>query len=202
MSFNMPDLIHQRGRHGEFRTCTWCGVQFRALHRSSTQENWFCARPCFFAYRTGKPSPLRGTGDMSRRWKDWRGYVLAPKPPTHMSRTPGRSIGEHLLIAERVFGRPLPAGAIVHHHNRNRADNRNGNLVICDSHAYHMLLHQRMRVLSAGFDPNVFKWCQSCGTHKPQNQFCVSRRRTDGLDGRCKSCCAARYQDRRRRGLV
>lgn len=56
---------------------------------------------------------------------------------------------QHILVAERALGKPLPKGALVHHVNERRDDNRNENLVICPSLAYHALIHQRMRALAA-----------------------------------------------------
>lgn len=56
---------------------------------------------------------------------------------------------EHIQVAEKALGKPLPKGAVVHHWDNNPLNNSPGNLLICPSQAYHMLIHKRMRQLAA-----------------------------------------------------
>ena len=52
-------------------------------------------------------------------------------------------------VAERSLGKPLPAGAVVHHVDENPLNNDPGNLVICPSQTYHMILHRRLSAFKA-----------------------------------------------------
>lgn len=55
---------------------------------------------------------------------------------------------EHVIIAERVLGRPMRKGEVVHHIDGNRSNNTNSNLLIC-TQSFHSWLH-RMQELAAG----------------------------------------------------
>ncbi len=68
---------------------------------------------------------------------------------------------EHVLVAEKSLGRKLPPGAVVHHANGITDDNKNCNLVICESQAYHRLLHRRARAFSATGNANARR-CYYC----------------------------------------
>jgi HNH endonuclease len=55
---------------------------------------------------------------------------------------------EHVVLAEKALGRPLPKGAVVHHMNEIPDDNFTPfNLVICPDQEYHFLLHKRAKEL-------------------------------------------------------
>lgn len=73
----------------------------------------------------------------------------------------GRVRGEHVLVAEGVFGKPLPKQAVVHHVDENRANNVPSNLVVCQDQAYHKLIHRRTVAYRATGDANARR-CVLC----------------------------------------
>lgn len=72
------------------------------------------------------------------------GYVMRPVAE-RATKYKFVTIAEHRLVVERAMGKELPKGAIVHHVNGDKSDNRPCNLVVCPDHRYHMLLHTRQR---------------------------------------------------------
>ena len=133
-------------------------------------------------------------------------FLLGHKVPSsyrQVSRTgePG-SIALHRLRAEAARGRPLPKGAVIHHPDRD-VWNPNARLVVCDSQAYHRLLHARMRVKEAGGNPNTDRICAHCHKVKPIKEFmpnnCVTSRAE--YSSNCRECnrilMRERYQRRK-----
>lgn len=99
-----------------------------------------------------------------------------------------KTVFEHKIIAERALGKSLPPRAEIHHANENKLDNRNANLVICPSRAYHSLLHQRLRALEACGNPN-WRQCIFCKQYDdplkmriPKNRDRPRHRKCDNLD--------------------
>ena len=111
-------------------------------------------------------------------------------PTTHYKNGPVAALSATRLVhrqrAEKALGRPLPATVDVHHADGSK--DPNAPLVICESRAYHLFLHVRMRVKAAGGDPNLDRICGSCHAVKPIGQFTKNPQAFSGVDARCKEC--------------
>lgn len=123
--------------------------------------------------RGGRRAGKGMCGPLSYRWKGGkpkgrRGYVYVLDPQKK------RHVLQHILIVERVLGKPLPAGAVVHHANGDPRDNRNENLVVCPSRAYHALIHRRMRAKEACGNAGWLK-CRHCKCYDHPDNMHVYR---------------------------
>ena len=103
------------------------------------------------------PPPIN-EGEKNGKWKGGRAEGIGY---TRILITTGKYKPEHVIIAEIVLGKPLPLGAVVHHHNKIRSDNRKPNLVICENNAYHQHIHKRYRAYEATGNASSLK-CVFC----------------------------------------
>lgn len=125
-------------------------------------------------YRKGEPKKfIRGhnadgkyfprlTGKDNGNWRGGRpgadGYNLILQPD-HPKADKKGYVPEHVLVCEKALGKYLPEGAVPHHRNGIKTDNRPENLIVCQDQAYHMTVHRRTR---------AFKSCGHAGWRKCQ----------------------------------
>lgn len=87
------------------------------------------------------------------------------KLPSHPRAGKAGYVLEHVIVAEAALGKYLSPEHPVHHHNTDKSDNSNTNLVICENQEYHHLLHRRMRALAicGNADWRVCGLCRAYG---------------------------------------
>jgi len=108
----------------------------------------------------------------------------------------GQRIRVHRIRAEKALGYPLPPNAVIHHPDRD-IWNPNARLVICESQAYHRLLHARERLVKAGGNPNTDAICRLCRLVKPRTEFYLKRSASFGVCDTCRVCASALDKQRR-----
>lgn len=121
------------------RKCTHCGAVYTVRRGVLIAgKRPFCSAVCYHAHNRGENHGQWAGG----RWLEQsKGYIcIAVKNGGHRP--------EHIVIAEKVLGRRLRKGEVVHHVNGDKTDNRQNNLLIC-TNVYHTALHQRMSMLYA-----------------------------------------------------
>lgn len=162
-----------------------CGEKTKIAHKTNSHLGHVRNQPIKYI----KDHQNRGRiGPDSAHWRGGRtsshGYVLILKP-NHPKANSRGYIQEHILIAEKVLGKLLPTGAVIHHINENRSDNRKENLVICQDENYHRFLHVRLRALKACGNPN-WKKCRYCKEwDDPENLYIDSC--NQGFHKKCRN---------------
>ena len=133
---------------------------------------------------------LRLNKDVKRktRYYDGRNYIRIYMP-SHSRADKDGLVYEHIVLAEKALGKPLPLGTGVHHLG---ANDDNAQIIIYQNQAYHRLLHARARILENRKLGG--KICRKCRVRKPFDEFWKHKRNSDGLGSYCKECFKYYYQ--------
>lgn len=112
----------EANRPGRYKNCQSCSKEFK------------------------KQFLRHGTGPDNPNWRGGRsyhskGYVYVYNPGHRLADKHGYVL-EHLLVAEKMLGRELKEGEVVHHRNGKKDDNREENLFVFPNVALHTGFHE------------------------------------------------------------
>jgi hypothetical protein len=141
-------------------------------------------------------------GEHSSHWKGGRyvcswGYVHI-YAPGHPRANGYGYVREHLLVAERALGRPIPKENQVHHVDGNGSNNAGSNLVICESNKYHQLLHVRTEALRLSGHADWLR-CKYCQQYSPTSDLYISPKETNQYHPTCANRFNAQLRMKARR---
>ena len=138
-----------------------CGEKTSIAKQSHTKRGLKRGEPVNFIsghnVRSGKDSHWYGenrSGKNNPHWK-YGGYIEKHKNTSyvmiHMPEHPrshgGGYVYEHILVAEKMNGGPLPEGAVIHHVDFNGLNNDENNLMIFLGVGEHLKFHAKQRRL-------------------------------------------------------
>ncbi len=163
-----------------------CGEQTPIARKSSARLRTVAGQP--YRFVRGHENRV-AKAERNNNWRGGRtvtnGYISVRTPGHHRADDRGY-VSEHVLVVERAMGKPLRKTADIHHVDGNRKNNVATNLVVCQDHAYHMLLHRRQKALAACGDPNAHR-CKMCGRYDNQDDIrtCVSKGHFNAWHHKC-----------------
>lgn len=141
---------------------------------------------------------LRRHGDVTKRLRAANGECYLHRGRKRFGFTDEAKRGnvqEAVVIVERLLGKKLPRGAVVHHVNENPLDNRHANLVVLQNQGMHNIVHGRAKALAATGNARA-KPCRFC--HKYELPGVLKRNGSSHYHLTCAAADQRRRREKRR----
>ena len=121
----------------QYEKCTCCGALMYRPPSQRKRGRPFCSRQCHMALLNAELNPTRMTPEVRAKLRESR---LGSGEGKTYTKVYGRH--EHRIVAERMLGRPLLPGEVVHHIDRDKRNNDPSNLMVFPSQAAHAKWHK------------------------------------------------------------
>ena len=125
--------------------CDWCGVTFTKLSWEVHEHN-FCCIEHFRHFASKRMTAMNESLNPSRMTKETRTKLRKAHLNTGKGVTYAKEYGRHAhrIAAEKMLGRPLKPGEVVHHIDENKRNNNPDNLMVFSSQKEHAAYHNKM----------------------------------------------------------
>lgn len=151
--------------------CAWCGKEYEIFPSRVKSKN-FCSRACLADFSSKQKNPeryaeLKNYDNMSKNMQRINEQLnptrmnFSTRAKLHMAhrdsgsgKSYAKSFGVHThrIVAERLLGRKLMPGEVVHHIDGNRRNNAPDNLMVFSSQSQHAKWHAEHSVREKGGD--------------------------------------------------